>query len=64
MAPIRLVSKDMEFSHASFDPFFKFVARYPSTQMPTQKLKIEFPTSSSQGIGSSLVSLKMIFQVL
>ena len=40
------------------------VGRCPPTQTPTQNLKIWFPTSSSQEIGSGLVSLEMIFQAL
>ena len=36
----------------------------PPTQTPTQKLKSGFLRLSSQEIGSSLVSLKMIFEAL
>ena len=34
-----LVSKDVEFSYASFDICEKFVASCPPTRTPTQKLK-------------------------
>ena len=40
------------------------VGRCPPTQTPRQNLKIWFLTSSSQEIGSGLVSLEMIFQAL
>ena len=61
---ISLVSKDVEFSCTSFDPCEKFVGRFPPTQTPTQKFKIEFSMSSSQEIGSGLVSFEMIFEAL
>ena len=35
--------------------------RYSASQTPTQKFKIRFSMLSSQEIGSSLVTLKMIF---
>ena len=50
MASIRLLSKDVE-----FDKF---------TQTPTQKLKKGFWIFSYQEIGSSLISLEMIFEAL
>ena len=37
---------------------------YSTSCQPTQKLKIEFSVSSSQEIGSSLVSFEMIFEAL
>ena len=60
----RLVSKDMEFSCASFDPYKKFAKVCPPTQTPKQKVKIEFAMFGSQGIVSRLVSFKMIFETL
>ena len=59
-----LVSKDAEFSCASFDTCEKFVASCPHAQTPTQMLKSRFSQFSSQGQGSSQVSLEMIFNVL
>ena len=56
--------KDVEFSCASFYSYEKFVAPCPPTPTPSQKLKIGFPKTSSQEIGSSLVSFGMIFQAL
>ena len=48
-----LVSKDVEFSCASFDICEKFAASCPLTQTPTQKFKIEFPIFRYHEIGSS-----------
>ena len=47
------ISKDAEFSCASFDTCEKFVASYPNAQTPTQILKSGFSLFSSQGQGSS-----------
>ena len=54
------LSKDVDFSCASFDICEKFVASCPPTQTPTQKLKIRFSRFSSQEIGSSFVSLELM----
>ena len=59
-----LVSKDGKFSSASFGLFEKFDRGFPPTQTPTQKLKSGIPMFSPQEIGSSSVSLEMIFQAL
>ena len=59
-----LVSKDVEFSCASFEICKKFARWCPPTQTPTQKLKIGFPKTSSREIGSSLVSFQIIFEAL
>ena len=59
-----LVSKDVEFSGASFDICEKFAAWCPLTQTPTQKFKIKFSIFSSHEIGSSLVLLEIIFEAL
>ena len=63
-APIRLVSKDVELSGASFDLCKKFARRCSLTQTPTQKIKIGFWILNFQGISSLLISLRMIFKVL
>ena len=60
----RLISKDVEFYCASFDIYEKFAGECPPTQTPTQKLKSGFSIFNSQGMGLSLVWLKMIFEVL
>ena len=52
-----LISEDVEFYCASFDICEKFARWCPPTQTPTQKLKSGFLRSSSQEVGSSLVSL-------
>ena len=62
--PIRLVSKDLEFSSTSFDPNEKSAGGCPPTQTPTRKSKIRFSMFSSQEIGSGLVSFQMIFEAL
>ena len=58
------VSKDVEFSCASFDICQNFAASRPHTQTPTQKSKNEFSILLSQEIGSSLVSFEIIFEAL
>ena len=59
-----LVSKDVEFSCASFDLYEKFARWCPPTQTPTRKFKTGISIFSSQGMGSTLVSLRMIFKAL
>ena len=59
-----LVSKDVECYYTSFDLHDKVVQGCPPTQTPKQKFKSEFWIFSSNGMGSSLVSLKMIFEAL
>ena len=54
---IRLKSKDVEYSCASFGLCEYFARVCPSTQTPTQKFKSGFLIFNSQGIGLSLVSL-------
>ena len=56
--------KDVEFLCASFDLDQKFARGCPPTQTPTQKLKSGFLRFSSQEIGSSLLSLEVIFEAL
>ena len=60
----KLVSNDRNFYCASFGLYAKFVGQCPPTPTPTQKFKNGFSILSSQEIGSSLVSLEMIFQAL
>ena len=55
------ISKDVEFSFAYFDIFEKFARGCPLTQTPTQKFKSGISIFNSQGMGSTLVSLRMIF---
>ena len=59
-----LIPKDVEFFCASFDVCHKFARGCPPTRTPTQKLKSGFLRFSSQEIGSSLISLWMIFEAL
>ena len=67
-----LVSKDVEILtnnimfcyYTSFDLHDKVVQGCPPTQTPKQKFKSEFWIFSSHGMGSSLVSLKIIFEAL
>ena len=61
---MKFISKDAEFLCASFDTCQKFAASCPLTQTPTQIKKHEFLRFSSQEMGSSLVSLVMIFKAL
>ena len=61
---MRLELIDVQFSCTSFDPCKKFARGCPPTQTPTQKLKSVFERLSSQKIGSSSVSLNMIFCAL
>ena len=56
-----LVSKDVEFSCASFEICKKFARWCPPTQTPTQKFKSGISIFSSQGISSSLVSFGIFF---
>ena len=64
VAPTRFVSKDREFSCASFDLCQKFSRGFPPTQTPTQKFKSGFSKFCSQEIGSGWVSFQMIFEAL
>ena len=47
-----------------FNFVYKTNGIYSTSCQPTQKMKIEFSVSSSQEIGSSLVSFEMIFEAL
>ena len=61
---MKLVSKDVTFSGASFGLYEKFVEGCPPTQTPTQMLKSVFSMISFQEIGPILVSFQMIFEAL
>ena len=53
---MKFISKDVEFSCASFDICLKFVAYCPRTETPTQKFKNGFTIFTPQAISPSLVS--------
>jgi len=53
---MKFISKDVEFSCASFDICLKFVACCPRTETPTQKFKNGFTIFTPQAISPSLVS--------
>ena len=57
-----LVQFSENFFFTSFDLCEKFSRGCPPTQTPTQTIKSGFAAFSSQEIGSSLVSLEIIFE--
>ena len=50
--------------YALFDLYEKFARWFPPTQTPTQEFKSGISLFSSQGMDSTLVSLRMIFKAL